>query len=291
VHAYRVYPQIGIHAIHYPRPAGTGFSPMSNAHTPHVDFSRYFAKKQRVYLINISEGRYREQYESLSGTIVSCGGASIALQIPYATGQECPETFARQTTYKLTSEYMGGGIQIMADLVRITADNVFHLKLHGRLEMFQRRQTPRIDTTIKAFQIRRDASLSTYRKEFRRIMDGMQSKGIRPSLKLQEAPINLSVGGVRIGIEALEPVSPLSMFFLDLHADQPLVCAVAELVWNRDEIGTRVCGYRFVQIHKADQERIIRFVRSIQKGLGIAASASRTYWELLDRMSSVEPEQ
>jgi len=264
---------------------------MSNAHTPHADFSRYFAKQQRAYLINISEGRNREQYESLSGTIVSCSGASIALQIPYATGQECPITCTRQTTYKLTSESMGVGIQIMADLVRVTAHNVFHLKLHGSLEMYQRRQTPRIDTTIKSFQIHRDTSLAIYRKEFRRITDGMKSKGIRPSLKLQEAPINLSAGGMRIAIDALEPVSPLSMFFLDLHADQPLVCAVAELVWNRHEKDKLVCGYRFMQIHKADQERIIRYVQSTQKKLGIAASASRTYWELLDRMTSAEPEK
>jgi hypothetical protein len=264
---------------------------MSNAHTPHADFCRYFAKNQRAYLINISEGRYREQYESLSGAIVSCSGNSIALQIPYATGQECLETCTRQTTYKLTSEFMGGGIQTMADLVRVTANNVFHLKLHGRLEMYQRRQMPRIETTINAFQIRRDTSLAIYRKEFRRIMDGMQSKGIRPNLKLQEAPINLSVGGMRITIEALEPVSPLSMFFLDLDADRPLVCAVAELIWNRHEKDKLVCGYRFMQIHKADQERIIRYVQSIQKKLGIAASASKTYWELLDRMTNVEPEK
>jgi hypothetical protein len=264
---------------------------MSNAHSPHVDFSRYFVAKQRVFLINISEGRHREQFESLSGTIVSCSGVSIALQLPYATGQECLETGTRQTTYKITSEYMGGGIQIMADLVRVTADNVFHLKLHGRLEMYQRRQTPRIDTTINSFQIRRDTSLAIYRKEFKRITDGMQSKGIRPSLKLQEAPINLSVGGIRIAIEALEPVSPLAMFFLDLEADQPLICAVAELVWKRHEYDKLLCGYRFMQINKADQERIIRYVQSIQKELGIAASASRTYWELLDRMTDVEPEK
>jgi len=119
----------------------------------------------------------------------------------------------------------------------------------------------------------------------------MQSKGIRPNLTLQEAPINLSVGGMSIAIEALEPVSPLAMFFLDLHADQPLVCAVAELVWKRPEKDKLVCGYRFMQIHKTDQERIIRYVQSIQKELGITASASRTYWELLDRMTSVEPEK
>jgi hypothetical protein len=246
--------------------------------------------KQRAYLINISKERDREEYESLSGTIVSCRGDSIALQIPYATGQENPETSTRKITYKLSSESMGDGIQIMADLVGITTSNVFHLQLQGSLEMYQRRQTPRIDKIINVFQIRRDTSLSVYRKEFKRIMDGMNTKGVRPNLKLQETLINLSSGGLRISIEALEPISPLSMFFLDLDADRPLVCAVAELVWSRHEKDNLVCGYRFMQIRKADQERISRYVQSIQKDQGIT-EASRTYWDLLDRMTNEEPEK
>lgn len=261
---------------------------MNKNNASHTDFSRYFAAKQRVYLINISEKRDREQYESLSGTIVSCSGDSIALQIPYATGQECPETSTQQTMFKLTSEFMGNGIQLMADLVRVTAGNVFHLKLHDNLEMYQRRQMPRIDTTIKLFQIRRDTSLTVYRKEFRRIMDGMITKGVRPNLKLQESFINLSAGGIRIASDALEPASPLSMFFLDLDADQPLVCAVAEVVWKRHEKDKMVYGYRFMQLRKADQERISRYVQLIQKEQGITASAPRTYWELLDRMINEE---
>jgi c-di-GMP-binding flagellar brake protein YcgR len=122
-------------------------------------------------------------------------------------------------------------------------------------------------------------------------MDGMNTKGIRPNLKLEETPINLGAGGISIAIDTLEPVSLLSMFFLDLDAKQPLVCAVAEMVWSRHENDKLVCGYRFLQIHKADQERISRYVQSIQKKRGITASASRTYWELLDRMSNVEPEK
>jgi hypothetical protein len=262
---------------------------MTKNHTEHVDFSRYFAPKQRAFLINISEERDKEQYESLSGTVVSCRGDSVTLQIAYATGQECPETTSTQkTTYKLTSESMGSGIQVMADLVKVTQSNIFHLKLRGSLEMYQRRQTPRIDTSIKLFQIRRDTSLAVYRKEFRRIMDGMITKGMRPTLNLQETPINLSAGGMRIAIEEQGPVSPLSMIFLELDADQPLLCAVAELLWKRHEKDKLVCGYRFMQLRKADQERISRYVQSIQKQQGITASTSRTHWELLDQMMHEE---
>jgi hypothetical protein len=264
---------------------------MSKAHTPHIDFSKYFAVKQRAYLINMSQESDSEQFKSLSGTIVSCKGDSVALQIPYAIDQESPEPSSLQTTYKLTTESMGSGIQIMSELVKVTANNVFHLKLHGNMEMYQRRQTPRIDTTIKVFQIRRDTSLTVYRKEFRRIMDTMKTKGIRPNLALQELSINLGAGGIGIAIETLEPVAPLSMFFIDLDTNQPLICAVAEMVWSRHEYDKQVCGYRFLQIHKADQERINRYVQSVQKKRGIVTAASRICWELLDRMSTVELEK
>jgi hypothetical protein len=263
---------------------------MSKAQTPHTDFSRYFTVKQRVYLINISDERDREQYESLSGVIVSCGGDSIALQIPYKIGL-IPDTGARQVTYKLTAEAMGQGIQIMAELVKVTENNTYHIKLHGSLEMYQRRQTPRIDTTIKTFQIRRNTSLAVYRKEFKRIMDGMSTKRIRPNISLLENPINLSAGGLRIAIESLEPIFPLSMFFLDLDASQPLVCAVAELVWIRHENDNRVCGYRFMQIHKTDQVRINRYVQVLHKIQGLTAPASRVNWELVDRMNNEEPDK
>ena len=262
---------------------------MSKAQTPHADFSRYFAVKQRAYLINISEGRDREQYESLSGTIVSISGDAIALQIPYATEQVSPESGAPQTTYKLTSEAMGSGIQILADLVRVTANNVFHLKLRGNLEMYQRRQTLRVDTSVRLFQIRRDASLAVYRKEFRRIMDHLKTQGVPANLQLMTTAVNLSAGGLRCPIDLQESAAPLTMFFLELEADQPLVCAVAELAWNLHEAGKLLCGHRFVQIRKADQERLNRHVLSLIKAQGGTETASRTNWELLDRMTNEEP--
>ncbi|MBK5274293.1 MAG: PilZ domain-containing protein [Desulfuromonadales bacterium] len=259
---------------------------MSTTHISHVDFGKYFALKQRAYLINISEERDREQYESLSGTIVSSSGNSIALQIPYATEQASPDNGTQQTTFKLTSEFMGSGIQIMADLDKVTANNVFHLSLRNGLEMYQRREKPRVDVTIKIFQIRRDSSLAVYRKEFKRIMDSMKTLGVRPTLTLQESSINISAGGMRTAIEASEPISPLSMFFLELAEDQPLVCAVAELVWSRREEEKLLCGYRFVQIRKSDQERISRYVMSRYKNQGITAPGSKPYWDLLDRMTN-----
>ena len=264
---------------------------MKHTQPSQVDYSRYFPLRQRAYLINLSEGRDREQFESLSGIIADRSGDTVMLQVPYATEQESPAPDAPQVTYKLTAEAMGGGLQILADLVKITSDNMFHLKLRGNMEFYQRRQTPRIDTTIKLFQVRQGHSLAVYRKEYRRIMDYMKSQGLPPNLKLCEGLINLSAGGVRSSIDLSAPPAPLSLFLFDLADGQAPVCAVAELVWNRNDNGVHLCGHRFLQIRKCDQERLNRHVLSLQKDKGITSAAPKTNWELLDRMTFECPEK
>lgn len=101
---------------------------------------------------------------------------------------------------------------MMADLVKVTAGNVFHLQLRGNMEMYQRRQTPRVDTTVNLFQIRRDASLAVYRKEFRRITAYLGTQGMPPGVKLQRTGINLSAGGVRLNHDPKEALSPSDCF-------------------------------------------------------------------------------
>jgi hypothetical protein len=252
----------------------------------HGDYSKYFPPRQKVFLINISEGRDQEHFESLSGVIVTCNRDAITLQVPYATDLPCPEKGGNPVTYKIATESMGSGVQIMADLVKIADGNVYHLQLRGPLEMYQRRATPRVDTTLKIFQIRRDATLAVYRKEFKRVMDGMRTLGVRPKLALKETGVNLSMGGLRILADPGETVYPLAMFFLDLDASQPLVCAVAELIWMQRKDDLQACGYRFMQISKVDQERINKYVLSLRAEQGLPVPAARTHWELLDRMSN-----
>lgn len=258
---------------------------MRNTNSQHTDYSRYFSLKQKAYLINMSEERNREQYESLSGCIVNRHGDVIELQIPYSTGQESPDVSSRKVTYKLTTESLGVGLQMIAVLDKVTQGNIFHLNLHGNLEIYQRRQTSRVDTTIKLFHLRQNFPLAHYRKEFKRIMDYMKSQGLPPNLKLRETPVNLSVGGIRLAIEAQEQPSPLSMFFLDIDGTLPPVCAVAEAAWERKDDKELLCGHRFIHILKADQERINRHVQAIQKNLGITVVSPKSNWELLDRMT------
>jgi hypothetical protein len=258
--------------------------PMGNAHYPKVDISKYFNHKQRTYLVNVSEDRDKELYESLSGTIVGRSRDSITLQIPYSTEYAGSVSESRKHTFKLITEAMGSGIQVIADLVRVEAGNVFHLKLHSNLEMYQRHQVPRIDTTIKLFQIQCNSSLDVYRREFRKIVDSMKSQGVPSSLTMQEATINLGVGGIRVVCEAKVNPSVLSLFFVGLNDNKIPVCALGDLVWSRFENNMRMCGYRFIHISKADQERIRGFIHVLWKKRNVAIPQPRANWELLDRM-------
>lgn len=257
---------------------------MSNAHHPKVDICKYFNHKQKAFLINVSENRDQEQYESLSGTIVGRSVDSIALQIPYPTKYMSPVNGSLKTTFKLTTEALGNGIQVVVDLLGVEAGNIFHLKPRGNLEMYQRRQSPRIDDTIKLHQIQHNGSLEVYRREFSQITALMKSRGVPSNLVMREIPINLSVAGVRVVCEAKINPSQLSLFFFGLYDNQIPVCALGELLWNRIENDARMCGFRFIQISKADQQRIRGFIQAFWKKQKIDVPMPKVNWELLDRM-------
>ena len=101
---------------------------------------------------------------------------------------------------------------------------------------------------------------------------------------MRETLSNLSVGGVRIVCEAKVTPYLVSMFFLGLNSNEIPVCALGDLAWSRLENNKRMCGYRFIQIGKSDQERIRNYIQALCKKKKIAIPKPRVNWELLDRM-------
>jgi hypothetical protein len=188
-----------------------------------------------------------------------------------------------KATYKLTSEALGSGIQVLADLTGIVSGNIFQFRMHGTLEMFQRRIVPRVDLTTKIFHLRGNHPLALFRREWKRIMERLRNNEVLPGLVLQDTEINLSAGGIGFTVDANNRPTPLSMFFVALDEGLP-VCALAETVWEkRVDEGLR-CGFRFIHILKADQERINNCVSDvIRKGGGTHLDYKRN-WVLVDKM-------
>lgn len=252
-------------------------------YSSHTSYSRYFSPRQKVFLINMSEVRDVEEYESLSGIVAECGQDTLEVRVPYFSEQLFTPGGPEFLTFKITTESMGVGLQITAELSCVKPGNIFCFKLKGLLETYQRRQTPRVDTTIKIYRISQEYSLAVYRKEYRRIITYRKNHGAVPNLKLVETDVNISAGGIGLSVGLKDTLSTLSMFFFDLEDGQPPVCALAEIVWSRKEEASQRCGHRFIQIMKSDQQRLGKYVQALRKSQGLPDN-SRTNWELLDRM-------
>ena len=251
-----------------------------------TDYSRYFVLRQKATLINMSEDRDREHFESLSGYVVARHADIIEMHIPYPVDYDTFGAAEGKTSYKLTSESLGNGIQVMTDLIKVITGNIFQLRLRGTLELFQRRAAPRVDTSVKLFNLRRDLSLTFLRKEWKRLVEYIKLKGLPPTVVLRDTPVNLSAGGIRLSIGTTNQPLPLSLFFFDFDDGLPPVCVLAETVWNKPENGELICGHRFIQILKSDQERISRYVQTVQRQSGaVTTTTVKTNWELLDRMT------
>lgn len=249
------------------------------------DYSRYFSLRQKVYLVNMSAERDSDVYESLSGVVTSSAGDGLKLLITHG-GPGMLHDGTGSATYKLTSESLGSGLQVLADLIGTSSGNISEFRMHGRLEMFQRRVVPRVEFTTGIFQRCGNFSLPVFKKEWRRVIDHMRTNGGLPGLVLQNAEINLSAGGIGLLVDATRQPTPLSMFFIALDGDLP-VCALAETVWRKDGDDDRLrCGFRFIHILKADQERISLFINdSLGKSGGTQLDFKRN-WVLLDKMMS-----
>ncbi len=254
---------------------------MSN-HSNISDYSRYFTLRQKVYLVNMSEERNSDIYESLSGIVTSSGLNTIELSVTHG-GHGAHNAEVGKATYKLTSEALGSGIQVLADLTGIVSDNVFKFKMHGTMEMFQRRSVSRVDLSVPFFHLRGNFPLAFFKKEWKRVMEHLRNDGVLPGLVLQETEINLSAGGIGIMVDPNNRPTPLAMFFVTLEKGLP-VCALAETVWEKRVDERLQCGFRFIHILKTDQERINSFISDKIRMSGGTHLDYKRNWVLLDKM-------
>ncbi len=246
------------------------------------DYSRYFTLRQKVYLVNMSVDRNTDIYESLSGVVTFSGVDSLELMITHG-GVGIHDNEIGVATYKLTSQALGSGIQVLADLIGIVSENVFKFRMHGILEMFQRRSVPRVDLYARIFHVRGNFPLASFKKEWQRVMDRLRNNAVLPGLVLQETEINLSAGGIGLTVDLKNRPTPLSMFFVALDEGLP-ICALAETAWEQVEDEKLRCGFRFIQILKTDQERINSCISDLIRKSGGAHLDYKRNWVLVDKM-------
>jgi len=244
-----------------------------------MHYDKYFGRNQKVFLINISEERDEAVFTSFTGKILICDEDKILLRTAYRLYSGDVLNLKPGMQFKLTTEALGMGVQIRAELAELISPEELRLRPLGELSVYQRRQSPRTDVMLPLVLVPQKSSLAAFQREWKRVVSDLH-KAAPPRLKLTSANLNLSAGGVRLDL-ANEPTH-LALLVIDLQDEKPPVCAVAELVWQqRDEEQNIIrCGHRFVEILKEDQERITAVVEKVGGGRAGAIK----YRELIDRM-------
>jgi hypothetical protein len=247
------------------------------------NYGRYFNQKQKVYLIKISEERNSNIFESLSGIVSSSNFDQLELLINY-DGHITHDDEVGKTTFKLTSEALGSGIQVLADLTGVLFDgSILQFQMHGALEMFQHRRSTRVDVSARVFQLRRNFSLVHFRHEWNRVIAFLHNHAVLPGLVQIETEINLSVDGIGFIVDENIKMTPFSMFFVSLDEESP-ICALAETVWEKRVGGRLHCGFRFINILKSDQDRINTCARTLTLKNGGTYIDYKRNWALVDGM-------
>jgi hypothetical protein len=244
-----------------------------------MNCSTYFTRGQKVFLINISEERDASAFDSFTGQVVLCSDDQLLLKTAYRLYSGEVLGLKPGMQFKLTTEALGMGVQVRAELIALVSPEEVKLRPLGELAVYQRRQSPRADLSLPLLLVPQRSSLAAFQREWKRVVQDLQ-KPAPPRLKLTSTAINVSAGGFGITL-ATEPTH-LALVVIDLQDEKRPICAVAELIWRKqnNEQQLTTCGYRFVDILKEDQERIAALVEK--------TAGSRTPWakqrELIDRM-------
>lgn len=251
-----------------------------------MNYDRYFNRGQKVFLINMSASRDLSVYESFSGTVVSSDDTHITLKAPYRIFSGDTPSIEAGMLFKLTTESFGMGIQLCGELISTPGQETLTVRPLGNMEIYQRRQSVRVDLTLPCLHVPQKSSLQAFKREWRRVVDDLH-KPNPPRLKLQPTVLNISAGGVRFDL--VTPPTALSIVVIDLQDEQPPICTVAELVWqkSKEDADVFICGHRFLEILKDDQERLADFVA---KKVGGTAGRLKDNWILQDRMMHPLPE-
>lgn len=249
-----------------------------------MNYTTYYSRGQKVFLINITPGRDQSLFEAFSATISTCDNQQLELRPRYALHHGEEGLLKPGMQFKVTAESFGAGVQFSGEISSISSTG-FVLKPLGPIEMYQRSQVPRMDMILGFRAFTRAAPLEVFRQEWQRVVDGMAA-GKAANLELEQSQLNLGVGGLRSVVDLSERQYDLSMVFIELEAGKPPVCAVTEQLWRRtlpDDEGIAI-GRRFVLIRKQDQTRIQQQIEQLLKKQGKKLKHPKNNWELLDRM-------
>lgn len=231
-----------------------------------MDYSRYFITSQRILLRSVdAETGHREVVDAV---VVGTEGGCVDVMLPYPSGGEEEPPLRSGGVYTITAERHGMGLKITGKLER-KAESRFRILPNDELQVFSRREYPRVDVTVHLHQRKWSAPLAACRAHWRKALAHLQEKGLPKGLDYPRVQVNLSAGGVGAAIPA-GAVGDFHLLIIGLPDGTSPVCALAEVVRKESAASDRngYVGLRFMQIRREDQEQIHAYVLAELKRAG-----------------------
>ena len=226
-------------------------------------YQRYYKTGQKLLLRAIDRPGKDRRTELLSTIMEGRDDNIFILSLPYGDDATEQYPFVAGMPFEISSETMGLGIRLTGRIEQKIDGKRISLSINPDLQMFQRRNQPRLDCTLGLRFTRGQGTLKALRATWEKNIQVLKSPAAAVKMDgFHTCPFNLSSGGIRFALRAPVNQAELCLMLIDLRQDKSPICALAEAVWTRPEQDESIVttGMRFINILAADQKRIDRYI-------------------------------
>lgn len=225
---------------------------------------RYFKNGQRILLTSLGKTD-NGRIDLLTAEVDGGSKTSFYLSLPYSDDAADQYPFSRGMPFEISSESMGLGIRVTGEFEKKLDGRRIEIKINSELQMFQRRNTQRLDCKIGIRFTRSQGALKALRNTWEKNIELLHSpdaplifEGFKP------CHVNLSSGGIRFNLRPPANSAELCLLLINLDDGQIPICTLAEIIWTRPELDETIIasGMRYINILEADQQRIDKFIKA-----------------------------
>ncbi len=226
-------------------------------------YQRYFKSGQSLILKTQNPQDTEGRTELLSATLDSGEDTTYILYLPYAEDAANQYPFTPELLFEISSEAMGLGVRVTGRFEKQIDGQRIAVKIQPDLQMFQRRNSPRLDCCLGIRFSRGQGTLKDLRETWEKNIKVLQSPKAPFNLEgFNPCQVNISNGGIRFSMRPPVNLSDLCLMLIDLDDGKVPICAITEIAWCRPEQDETILitGMRFINILKEDQKRIDKFL-------------------------------
>ena len=232
-----------------------------------MSYPRYFRTGQKVWLRPLSPAPAPGHVELLTSFLEDMNRDHFELRLPYGPEQGEQYPFTQGMTLELSSQSLGLGLKMTAEVTAIPAPDKLQLTLHHNLAGYQRRHAARIDVKIPLRFTRGQGNLKSMRATWIKYVELLKTRADFGGLeKFTLCEVNLSASGLRFPMRPPVAESDLCLVLMILPDDPRPICLLTEVVWvGRKPPEAPPVGLHYLCITEEDQQRLEAFIQQQAK--------------------------